>query len=196
MKIKSLIILVMGLIFVVWSCKDEPTYKGKHDPEMIKTYRNDATSAAKMDSLASVGYITKQKLIELYELSSLYSSNQGDSLMREILLPQIQSYFLPKDSLNYTQILKEMDSLQVHYIELSRLNFPDSDSLIADSVRHVNYTMLYFSKDKKLIDSVQKSAEFILKKEPKKFKHEFSFYFQNLKDFQAVKDTISFGVTQ
>jgi hypothetical protein len=196
MKIKSLIILVMGLIFVVWSCKDEPTYKGKHDPEMIKTYRNDATSAAKMDSLASIGFITKQKLIELYELSSLYSSNQGDSLMREILLPQIHSYFLPKDSVNFAKILKEMDSLQVHYVELSKLDFPDSDSLIADSVRQVNYTMNYFSKDKKLIDSFEKSAEFILKKEPKKFKHEFSFYFQNLMDFQGVKDTISSGVTQ
>jgi hypothetical protein len=196
MKIKSLIIMVLGLIFVVWSCKDEPTYKGNHDPEVIKTYKNRSTSAAKMDSLASVGFITKQKLIELYELSSLYSSNQGDSLMREILYPQIQSYFLPKDTLNFYQILKEMDSLKVHYVELGKLDFPESDSLVADSVRHVHYSLKYYSKDKKFIDSVQKSAEFILKKEPKKFKHEFTFYFQNLTDHQVLKDTISSGVTQ
>lgn len=196
MKIKSLIIFVLGLIFVVWSCKDESTFKGKHDPEVIKTYRNQSTPASKMDSLASIGFITKQKLIELYELSSLYSSNEGDSLMREILYPQIKSYFLPNDSINWKQILSEMDSLKVHYVELNQLVFPDSDSLVADSVRHVNYQLNYYSKDKKLIDSFDKSAEFILKKEPKKFKHEFTFYFQNLSNQTVLNDTISVGVTQ
>src|SRR5690606_24846992 len=137
---------------------------------------NIATPASKMDSLASVGFITKQKLIELYELSSLYASNQGDSLMQDILYPQIQSYFMPKDTVNIVQVLKEMDSLNVHYVEIGKFDFPESDSLVADSVRHVNYQLKYYSKDKKLINSVEKSAEFILKKDPKKFKHEFSFY--------------------
>lgn len=196
MKIKSLIIFALGLIFVVWSCKDEPTFKGKHDPEVIKTYRNHSTPASKMDSLTSIGFITKQKLTELYELSSLYSSNVGDSLMREILNPQIKSYFLPNDSLNLAQILAEMDSLKVHFVELGQLDFPESDSLVADSVRRVNYQLKYYSQDKKLIDILNKNAEFILKREPKKFKHEFTFYFQNLIQEVEEKDTISVGVTQ
>lgn len=196
MKIKSLIIIVLGLIFVVWSCKDEPTFTGKHDPEVIKTYRNQTTPVSKMDSLTSIGFITKQKLVELYELSSLYSSSKGDSLMREILYPQIQSYFMPNDSINIGKIINELDSLKVHYIELGKLHFPESDSLVADSIRHVNYTLKYFSADKKFIDSTQKSAEFVLKKEPKKFKHEFSFYFQNFVTQTVQNDTISSGVTQ
>lgn len=196
MKIKMFFFNLIGLVFIVWSCKNEPIFQGEHDPEVIKTYRNIATPASKMDSLASVGFITKQKLIELYELSSLYASNQGDSLMQDILYPQIQSYFMPKDTVNIVQVLKEMDSLNVHYVEIGKFDFPESDSLVADSVRHVNYQLKYYSKDKKLINSVEKSAEFILKKDPKKFKHEFSFYFQNLSGIQSKNDTISVGVTQ
>src|SRR5690554_2414494 len=90
MKIKSLFLLSCGLIFI-WSCKNEPVFEGNHDPEVIKTYRNNSTPESKMDSLASVNFITKQKLTEIYELMSLYAVNQDDSLMSDILYPQIQS---------------------------------------------------------------------------------------------------------
>ena len=195
MKIKSLIILFLGLI-LFWSCKQEPVYKGKHDPEVIKTYRNNSTPVSKMDSLASVNFITKQKLTELYELVSLYSVNQNDSVMREILFPQIKSYFHEGDSLTVADMLNEMDSLDVNYTEIRGLDLTKKDSLIPDSVRTVNYWVRYYSKDKKLIDSLPKSAKYILKKEPKKFKHEFIFYFEELSAFQEPKDTISSGVTQ
>src|SRR5690554_5635371 len=101
MKIKSLLILLIsGLIFSIWSCKNEPTFQGEHDPEVIKTYKNNSLPASKMDSLASVNFITRQKLTELYELTSLYTANSSDSLLREILYPQIQSYFPEKDTIN------------------------------------------------------------------------------------------------
>lgn len=196
MKIKSFLVALVGLIFIVWSCKKEPTYQGVHDPEVIKNYRNLSTPVSRMDSLSTVGFITKQKLTELYELSSLYSSNSNDSLMREILFPQIQSYFLEKDTLNWRKIIREMDSLNVYFVEIGKMDFPQSDSLVADSVRKVNYHVRYFSKDRKLIDSLPKSAEFILKKEPKKFKHEFVFYFTNFKGGFTPNDTISSGVTR
>lgn len=198
MKIKSLIILLIsGLIFAVWSCKNEPTFQGEHDPEVIKTYKNQSTTVSRMDSLASVNFITRQKLTELYELTSLYSANASDSLLREILYPQIKSYFLENDTVNIPFLLKEMDSLQVNYVEISNLKLSEKDSLSPDSVKIVNYGVRYFSNDKRLIDSLEKSATFILKKEPKKFKHEFIFYFSDLKSVQkAENDTISSPVTQ
>ena len=192
MKIKSFIQLMLGLVFVVWSCKNETTFQGKHDPEVIKTYRNQSTPVSKMDSLASVNFITKQKLTEVYELSSLYASNSSDSILREILLPQIKSYFLEYDSISSQNLLAEMDSLQVYFVEIDPINLVENDSLAPDSIKTVNYGVRYFSKDKKLIDSKQKSAVYILKKEPKQFKHEFIFYFSELKDVrEAVNDTIS-----
>lgn len=195
MKIRFLFVFLTALVFV-WSCKHEPVFQGEHDPEVIKTYRNNSTPVSKMDSLASVNFITKQKLTEVYELMSLYSVNQNDSVMRNILFPQIESYFQEKDSLNIQRLLKEMDSLKVSYAEIRGLDLSKNDSLIPDSIRNVNYWVRYYSKDKKLIDSLPKSAKYILKKEPKKFKHEFVFYFEDLNDIQETKDTISSGVTQ
>ncbi len=197
MKIKTFIQLLLGFVFIVWSCKNETTYQGNHDPDVIKTYRNNSTPVSKMDSLASVNFITKQKLTELYELMSLYSSNSSDSLLREILYPQIESYFLANDSTNIVNLLNEMDSLRVNFVEIHQLKLLKKDSLLHDSVKSINYSVRYFSKDKKLIDSLQKSATYILKKEPKKFKHEFVFYFSNLNNIQkAPKDSISSPLTQ
>lgn len=195
MKIRFLIVFLFGLA-LFWSCKHEPVFQGEHDPEMIKTYRNNSTPVSKMDSLASVNFITKQKLTEVYELMSLYSVNRNDTVMRNILFPQIKSYFQEKDSLNIQRLLKEMDSLKVSYAEIRGLDLSKKDSLIPDSIRNVNYWVRYYSKDKKLIDSLPKSAKYVLKKEPKKFKHEFIFYFEDLNDLQETKDTISSGVTQ
>lgn len=196
MKLKSVMQLMLGLVFMLWACKDEKTFQGKHDPDVIKTYHNNSTPASRMDSLSSVNFITKQKLTEVYELASLYSTNQGDSLMLEILYPQIKSYFLENDSLILKNFINEMDSLKVHYVEIRGLNLSEKDSLIPDSVRSVDYSVYYYSKNKKLIDSLPKSANYILKKEPKKFKNEFIFYFTGLNSAHEVKDTISSDVTQ
>src|SRR5690554_1916520 len=165
MKVKTLLQLLTGLLFIFWSCKDEATFQGKHDPEVIKTYRNDVTTGTKMDSLSSVNLITKQKLTELYELSSLFITKNNDSLMRDILFPQIQSYFLNNDSLQIAGLLHEMDSLSVYYVEVRNVNLIEKDSISPDSVRLADFSIRYYSKDKKLIDSIKKTASYILKKE-------------------------------
>lgn len=190
MKVKTLLQLLTGLLFILWSCKDETTFQGKHDPEVIKTYRNDVTSGTKMDSLSSVNLITKQKLTELYELSSLFITKNNDSLMRDILFPQIQSYFLNNDSLQIAGLLHEMDSLSVYYVEVRNVNLIEKDSISPDSVRLADFSIRYYSKDKKLIDSIKKTASYILKKEPKKFKHEFIFYFLNLQSYTELNDSL------
>ena len=195
MKIKHFFPIVIGLIFVFFACKKEPVFNGAHDPDVIKNYHNQATPVSKMDSLASINFITKQKLTEIYELTSLYASNPGDSILKEILYPQIQSYFFEIDSLNINRLFKEMDSLKVSFVEINDVKLPN-DSIISDSVRWVDYGVKYYSSDKKLIDSLRKSAAFILKKEPKKFKNEFIFYFTDLNSPQTKNDTISSPVTQ
>lgn len=178
MQTKSFTIFILGITFLFSACKDVKTFQGEHDPEVIKNYHNSVTNVLKMDSLSSINYITKQKLTEIYELSSLFTVNEKDSLMREILLPQLESYFLANDSVNIQNILQEMKDLKVNYVEINQL--PQTEQPHLDSIRTVEYQVNYYSNDKKLIDSFDKTAHYILRKEPKKFKHEFVFYFTEL----------------
>lgn len=195
MKAKSFISILICLIFVAVACKKEQFFGGEHDPEVIKNYKNE-TASVSMDSIASINFITKQKLLEVYELSLLYSSKQNDSILKDVLHSQLASYFLKTDTISIPLVLKEMDSLQAKFIELRHFKDVESDSLTADSIRKIDYWVRYYSADKKLIDSLQKTAEFILKKEPKKFKNEFTFYFTNLNLTKNQKDINSSPVTQ
>lgn len=196
MKAKRFISILICLILVAVACKKEQFFGGEHDPEVIKNYKNQSAPVSKMDSLASINFITKQKLLEVYELSLLYSSNQNDSILRDLLHSQLSGYFLESDSLNIPKMLKEIDSLQAKFIEIKHFEDVESDSVTDDSIRKIDYWVKYYSADKKLIDSLEKTAEFILKKEPKKFKHEFTFYFTDLSLPKSQKDTISSAVTQ
>lgn len=196
MKAKCFISILFCLIFVAIACKKEQFFDGEHDPEVIKNYKNESSPVSKMDSIASINFITKQKLLEVYELSLLYSSKQNDSILKELLHSQLASYFLDSDTLSIPKMLKEIDSIQAKFIEIRHFEDVESDSFTDDSVRKIDYWVKYYSADKKLIDSLEKTAEFILKKEPKKFKHEFTFYFTDLNLPKNQKDTISSPVTQ
>lgn len=196
MKANRFISILVCLIFVAIACKKEQTYVGEHDPEVIKNYKNQSTPASKMDSISSINFITKQKLLEVYELSLLYSSKQNDSILRDLLRSQLEGYFLESDSVNIPKMMKEIDSLQAKFVEIKHFEDVESDSITDKSIRKIDYWVKYYSADKKLIDSLEKTAEFILKKEPKKFKHEFTFYFTDLNLPQNQKDTISSRVTQ
>lgn len=196
MKVKRYISILLCLILVAVACKKEQTFDGEHDPEVIKNYKNESAPVSKMDSIASINFITKQKLLEVYELSLLYASKQNDSILRDLLHSQLASYFIDSDSLNIPKMLKEIDSLQAKFIQIKHLEDVESDSVTDESVRTINYWVKYYSADKKLIDSLEKTAEFILKKEPKKFKHEFTFYFTDLNLPKNQNDTIPVPVTQ
>lgn len=196
MKAKRFISILICLIFVAIGCKKEQFFGGEHDPEVIKNYKNESAPVSKMDSIASINFITKQKLLEVYELSLLYSSKQNDSILRDLLHSQLSGYFLESDTLSISKMLKEIDSIQAKFIEIRHLEDVESDTITDDSVRKIDYWVKYYSADKKLIDSLEKTAEFILKKQPKKFKHEFTFYFTDLNFPKNQKDTIPSPVTQ
>lgn len=196
MKVKRFISVLICLIFVAIACKKEQFFGGEHDPEVIKNYRNESTPVSRMDSIASINFITKQKLLEVYELSLLYASKRHDSILGDLLHSQLAGYFLETDSVNIPKMMKEIDSLQARFVEIKHLGNIESDSLSGDSIRKINYWVKYYSSDKKLIDSVGRTAEFMLKKQPKTFKHEFTFYFTDLNFVQSRNDTIPAPVTQ
>ncbi|MFA7686602.1 MAG: hypothetical protein WCY25_01925 [Moheibacter sp.] len=196
MKINRFLPVAACMVFLFCACKKEAFFGGEHDPEVIKNYRNQSASVSKMDSVASVNFITKQKLLEVYELSVLNYSNQNDSILGEVLHSQLAGYFLETDTVNIPKLMSEIDSLKARFVEIRHSDGVENDTLTENSLMKINYWVKYYSANKKLIDSLPKTAEFILKKEPKKFKHEFTFYFTDLNLPQTPKDTIESPVTQ
>lgn len=197
MKINKIYIIPWIVTFLLLSiaCKNEPTFGGEHDVEVIKNYRNESTKVSKIDSLTSINIITKQKLLEVYELSLLYNNNIKDSILSDLFQSQLNTYFLENDSVSISKITHEMDSLKVKYVEIAQLSEIQVDTISEIGTKKVNYWVKYYGENKKLIDSMEKTADFLLEKQPKKFKHEFTFYFSDINK-SPVKDTIPTGVTQ
>lgn len=202
MKAKRNIIGLFLIFFIcIVACKKSNLYDGNPDPEVIKNYRNEMpASVSKMDSLEAINFITKQKLLEVYEISALLSSSdKNDSILKEILISQLETYFLESDTINIPYLLAEADSLKVNYAKVSKIEEILNESIVIDSAYQAKYTVDYFSKEKKLISSIDKTAEFTLRKEesPEEFKDVFKFYFISLNKLNyPINDTVSSGVTQ
>ena len=185
-------------IWIVYSCKKDTTYNGDYNPEVIKEYRNDGASLnTKMDSLEAVNFISKQKLREFFELSAL-ASNNNDSVVQDLLINQLRSYFTTDKASEVDTLLSKFKVNNIHFITIAKFNIIPNDSLTPDTIKQADYTLNMFNKDKKLVESVNRTSLFVLKQEPIKFKREFKFYFKTLNYIKdsVVNENISSGVTQ
>lgn len=197
-KLMNLCLVVFLSIWIVYSCKNETTYNGDYNPDVIKEYRNESSTLnTKMDSVEAVNAISKQKLREFYELSALASSN-NDSVVQDILVTQLRSYFSKEETPEVDSLLVYLRKKNVQIISIAKFNILQNDSLTADTIKRADYTLNLFNKDKKLIESVNRTSVFVLKQEPIKFKREFKFYFKTLNfiNDSVQKEIISSGVTQ
>ena len=195
-KLMNICICMMFAILIINSCKNDTTYDGDYNPDVIKGYKNDASTLnTKMDSIEAVNYISKQKLKEFYELSALASSN-NDSVLQEHLFSQLKSYFSVNQLDEIDTLLVDLKRKNVHFASIDRFNILANDSLTPDSIKRADYTLNLFNKDKKLVETLNRTSVFVLKQEPIKFKREFKFYFKTLNELKdsIQKDTISSGV--
>ncbi|MDK7375381.1 hypothetical protein QP519_07470 [Weeksella virosa] len=186
--------LLFGLFFFsfFWlvTCKKGSTYHGDYNPDEIKSYKNDHTSlGTKMDSTQAIDFISKQKLREFYELSTL-AVNTQDSVLSHMLWSQLKSYFSPKDTVEIMHVLEDLRSKNVKFTSINSLHSNPLDSIYSDTLKRIHYTVNYFAADKKLIESNERISILVLKKDPQKFVKEFKFYFKTLNDFPP-KDSIS-----
>ena len=197
-KLINLCLCMIISISIVYSCKNDTTYNGDYNPDVIKEYRNESSTLnTKMDSVEAINAISKQKLREFYELSALASSN-NDSVMQDILVTQLRSYFSKDETPEIDSLLVYLRNKNVHIISIAKFNILKNDSLIADTIKRADYTLNLFNKDKNLIESVNRTSIFVLKQEPIKFKREFKFYFKtlNFMNDSIQKENIPSGVTQ
>lgn len=197
-KLMNLCLCMILSIWIIYSCKQDTTYDGDYNPEVIKGYKNEASTLnTKMDSIEAINFISKQKLREFYELSAL-ASNNNDSVVQEILITQLRSYFSKEEMSEVDTLLSKLKNRNIHFVSVAKFNIIPNDSLTPDTIKKADYTLNLFNKDKKLVKTIDRTSIFVLKQEPIQFKREFKFYFQtlNMMKDSIQNDTISSGVKQ
>lgn len=182
----SLSIIITGFI----SCNKK--YEGEDNSlETIRNANNRITyTKSSLDSLQAINLITSQKVQDLLDLSTLYTSGNKDTEIDSVIYTQMQAHFLTKDSNNLKPLLKEMDSLKVRFAKVS--NLTTSKSVVeSDTLDFANFDVEYYDKKRTYITTVNRKAQYMLKASPVKFQKEFKFYFNNFykKETDSIKTT-------
>lgn len=193
MKKKNNLILLLLAFFFVFSCKKESAEVS--DLEKIRNNNNKVSyPVTKMDSAQAISFITKQKIQELLDLSTLYTSGNRDTEIDSVIYAQMQSYFVESDSNKLKPILKQLDSFKVKTAKVGNI-LVQKEIKGNDTLDFAKFDVEYFDHNDKLIGKFEKNAQYMLKLSPVKFKKEFKFYFVDF-DLAPSKDSTAVGVTK
>ena len=191
MKNPNKIILFILLIFAfLFSCSKESGKKS--DLDILRNNNNRKSyPVTKMDSAQAINTITRQKIQELLDLSTLYTSGNRDTEIDSVIYSQMLSYFLEQDSSKLWPILTELDSMKVQSAKVGDITVSKKIK-DKDTLDFATFWVEYFDRRNKSLGSFEKTAQYVLKPAPVKFKKEFKFYF--VKFNPLPKDTASSGV--
>lgn len=191
MKLLNSIIGIL-LIMMLFSCKKEIVIS---DLETLRKNNNKISyPVTQMDSAQAITFITKQKIQELFDLSTLYTAGNRDTEIDSVIFSQINSYFIAPDSTKIYPILKQLDSLNVKTVKVGNITVRKEIEK-NDTLDFARFDVEYFDKNNRSLGKFDKNAQYILKAYPVKFKKEFKFYFVNF-DILPQKDSTSTGVTK
>jgi len=191
-RINNLLIITVLLLGFV-SCNNKKTEIS--DLDKLRNSNNTKTyPAVQMDSMQAINSITKQKVQELLDLSTLYLSGNRNTEIDTVIYSQMESYFHKPDSLTLKKLFQELDSMKVKTVKVNSLNvykeFYDKDTL-----DYAKFNVEYFDNKNKSLGTFEKNAQYILLSVPKMEK-EFKFYFLNFYSTPLKKDSTSVGVTK
>lgn len=150
--------------------------------------------AVQMDSMQAINSITKQKVQELLDLSTLYLSGNRNTEIDTVIYSQMESYFHKPDSLTFKTLLKELDSMKAKTAKVSNLNVY-KEFYKKDTLDYAKFNVEYFDNKNKSLGSFEKNAQYILLS-TSKLKKEFKFYFLDFYSKPLKKDSTSVGVTK
>jgi hypothetical protein len=190
MKTINKILIPSLLIFVAIACNKKT--EEKSDLDKLRASNNKKSyPAAKMDSAQAIQFITKQKIQELFDLSTLYTSGNRDTEIDSVIYVQMKGYFENPDSLKLKPILKQLDSFKVKTAKVE--NIEVSKKIKGkDTLNFAKFNVEYFDRNNRFLGNFEKTAQYTLKPSHIKFKKEFKFYFVNV-DVKHPKDSISAG---
>ena len=194
MKSKNkIVLLVISLVLITFSCNKE--VKQRSDLEIVRNNNNRKSyPVIKMDSALAITTITKQKIQELLDLSTLYTAGNRDTEIDSVIYAQMQSYFFEQDSNRLGSLLLQLDSLKVQTAKVGNISV-SKEIKGNDTLDLAKFYVEYFDFRNRLIGSYEKTAHYVLKPSPVKFVKEFKFYFVDF-DSKPKKDSTSVGITK
>ena len=193
MKRNKLVFTFFWLFLLMIGCKKES--QGISDLQIVRNNNNKKTYPVnKIDSVQAIEFITKQKIQELLDLSTLYTSGKRDTEIDSVIYAQMKSYFAEKGPDQLKPILKQLDSFKVKTAKVGNL-LVSKEIKGKDTLDFAKFSVEYFDKNDKSIGVFEKNAQYTLKLTPVKFKKEFQFYFVDF-DVKPPKDSTSVGVTK
>lgn len=190
----KIVLFLFALLFSVLSCSKEETHPS--DLEIVRNNNNQKSyPATKMDSAQAITSITKQKIQELLDLSTLYTAGNRDTEIDSVIYNQMmKSYFVNQDSTQLKTLLAQLDSLKVKSAKVGNIAVT-KEITEKDTLDLARFSVEYFDARNRSLGIFEKNAQYVLKRSPVNFKKEFKFYFVNF-DIPPVKDSTSVGVTK
>ncbi|AYZ14795.1 hypothetical protein V2E39_11750 [Chryseobacterium arthrosphaerae] len=165
------------------------------DLDKLRNSNNEKSyPAVQMDSMQAINSITKQKVQELLDLSTLYLSGNRNTEIDTVIYSQMESYFHKPDSLTFKRLIKELDSMKVKSVKVNNLNVY-KEFYKKDTLDYAKFNVEYFDSKNKSLGSFEKNAQYILLS-TSKLKKEFKFYFLDFYSKPLKKDSTSVGVTK
>ncbi|MDC8106392.1 MULTISPECIES: hypothetical protein [Chryseobacterium] len=189
---KFLIALLLITAFI--SCNNKKSEVS--DLDKLRNSNNTKTyPAVQMDSMQAINSITKQKVQELLDLSTLYLSGKRNTEIDTVIYSQMESYFHKPDSLTFKNLFRELDSLKVKSVKVNNLEV-HKDFYKKDTLDYAKFNVEYFDDKNRSLGTFEKNAQYTLMSKPIKFKKEFKFYFLKFYSSPVKKDSTSVGVTK
>jgi len=183
------------MLLTLAACNNKNTSEVS-DLETLRNSNNKKSyPAVQMDSAQAINFITKQKVQELLDLSTLYLSGNKNTEIDTVIYSQMGSYFHKPDSLTFKKLFRELDSLKVKSVKVNNLSVY-KDYYKQDTLDFAKFNVEYFDDKNRSLGTFEKNAQYILMSKPIKFKKEFKFYFLNFYSSPLKKDSTSVGVTK
>lgn len=193
MKIISNFLIFTIMVLTLASCNNNKTEASDLD-KLRNSNNTKSYPAVQMDSMQAINTITKQKVQELLDLSTLYLSGNRNTEIDTVIYSQMESYFHKPDSLTFSRLFRELDSLKVKSIKVNSLNVY-KEFYKKDTLDYAKFNVEYFDSKHKSMGTFEKNAQYILLSTPK-VKKEFKFYFLDFYSPPLKKDSTSVGVTK
>ncbi|SHM37908.1 hypothetical protein [Chryseobacterium polytrichastri] len=190
--------LIFAITLLTLAACNEKKNSEVSDIEKLRNSNNKKSyPEVQMDSAQAINFITKQKVQELLDLSTLYLSGSGNknTEIDTVIYSQMGSYFHKPDSLTFKKLFRELDSLKVKSIKVNNLSVY-KDYYKKDTLDYAKFDVEYFDDKNRSLGTFEKNAQYILMSTPIKFKKEFKFYFLNFYSSPLKKDSTSVKVTK
>lgn len=193
-RLTNFLIFAM-MLFSIAACDDKKNTEISDLEKLRNSNNKKSYPAVQMDSAQAINFITKQKVQELLDLSTLYLSGNKNTEIDTVIYSQMGSYFHKPDSLTFKKLFKELDSLKVKSIKVNNLSV-FKEYYETDTLDYARFNVEYFDAKNRSIGTFEKNAQYILISAPIKFKKEFKFYFLDFYSAPPVKDSTAVGVTK